>query len=537
MTATEGRRDGVKLGLPEAPEGIGGWRTSIGPALLYAAPALLIAALLLVTSRRWGVSVSVDGTAYLDSANNLAHGRGLVLRSAYPFLQPLTHDKTPSPLFWWAPLYPSLLALFTWAGLGLMTAARWMGAALLVATAILIGMLVRSATRSSTAGFTAAVFLAISPAIFTIYSAALSEPLFLFLSYLGLGLLAAHLRSGHWSTLVLAAASIALALLARYAGLPLVATGVLTLLLFGRRSFLDRVARSVCFGAVSLLPLVLWFVRNDAETGFTTGRSMSWHPLSLRRLAHGALDTTLFLFPELHGTAHVVAFGAVAAVLVGITPFVWRRIKAEAIPPFIVIVLLYIPVYATSLVLSIFLFDAGTNLSMRFLLPLYPGVVALIVWAFSSSTAAPHGLRRPLVLIVGATVCLAFVSTAVQARDLHTRGQGFTSQAWHDSDGIAWIQSRPPALRIYSNAPEVVYFLTGRYVNSVPDKISAPTAKINSSYAAEFKAMAQHVRRGAVVVMFDAAPDPSLATELRIAARLGAIPIKQIADATIYGRV
>jgi hypothetical protein len=523
----------VKLEFSEARVGVRRWKTGIGPAFLYAAPGLLIAALLLVTSRRWGVSVEADGAAYLDSASNLAHGRGLVLN---PMLEPFAHGKTPFPLFWWPPLYPSLLALVNWAGLGLITAASWVDASLLVGTAILIGMLVRSATRSLKAGFAAAVFLAISPAIFTIYSAAFSEPLFLFLSYLGLGLLAAHLRSGRWSTLVLAATSIALALLARYAGLPLVATGVLALMLFGRRSLLDRLTRSMCFGLVALLPLVLWLVRNDVETGFTTGRLVSWHPLTLRRLVHETSDTTLFLFPELHGAAHVMAFGLMAAALIATAPFVWRRIKAESIPPFIVIVFLYIPVYAISLVLTTFLFDSATNLTMRFLLPLYPGVVALIVWAFSSAAAASPALRKSLVLVVGATACLALVSTAVLARDLHSKGREFTSQAWRTSDGIAWIRARPAGVKIYTNAGIVAYFLTGRYVSSVPVELQAVTASPNPAYREELSTLVRDVRRGAVVVIFEHTPSRSMATDSVIAARLRAGHVRRLGDATVYGR-
>jgi 4-amino-4-deoxy-L-arabinose transferase-like glycosyltransferase len=452
-------------------------------------------------------------------------------------LEPFTHGRARFPLFWWPPLYPLLLAAFNWAGLGLITAASWVDATLLVGTAILIGMLVRSATRSSNAGFAAAVFLAISPAIFTIYSATFSEPLFLFLSYLGLGLLAAHLRSGRWSTLVLASASIALALLTRYAGLPLVATGVLALLLFGRRSALDRLTRSVCFGLVALLPLVLWLVRNDVETGFTTGRSVSWHPLTFRRFTHETSDITLFLFPELHGAAHVMAFGLMAAALIATAPFVWRRIEAESIPPFIAIVLLYIPVYAISLVLTTFLFDSATNLTMRFLLPLYPGVVALIVWTFSSVAAASPALRRYLVLVIGATACLALVSTAVLARDLHAKGREFTSRAWRTSDGIAWIRARPAAMKIYTNAGIVAYFLTGRYVSTVPVELEAANASPNPAYREELSTLVRDVRRGAVVVIFEHAPRLTMASDSVIATRLGAAHFRHLGDATIFGRV
>ncbi len=82
--------------------------------------ALLAGATILVGTR-WGIGASPDSVFYLGAARNLLAGKGYSLPSVEGGNSPLTHLP---------PLYASLLAVLTKAGLDIGLAARGLNAAL-----------------------------------------------------------------------------------------------------------------------------------------------------------------------------------------------------------------------------------------------------------------------------------------------------------------------------------------------------------------------------------------------------------------------
>ena len=181
-----------------------------------------------------GLNVSPDTVAFYDSATNLADGNGLVLTASYPNLEPTVMGRLDFPLVHWAPLWPALLAGPVALGADAADAARWLLCLLLAANVALFGRLVARLTSDNRAAtLTGAVLFALSPAGIPLHADALSEPLFLLLALGGLELLASFIVSERRYLAVSAVVVMALALLTRYAGLPLLGAAFLGLALFG----------------------------------------------------------------------------------------------------------------------------------------------------------------------------------------------------------------------------------------------------------------------------------------------------------------
>jgi 4-amino-4-deoxy-L-arabinose transferase-like glycosyltransferase len=105
---------------------------------------------------------------------------------------------------------------------------------------------------------------------------AMSEPVFLLTGFAGLALLAAYLARPRAITLAMAALLIGLAFLSRYLGVAFILAGALVLLLMpvsDEEPFLHRLRRSLVFGAIAALPMVIWLALDYFSSGTIGGRS------------------------------------------------------------------------------------------------------------------------------------------------------------------------------------------------------------------------------------------------------------------------
>src|SRR5262249_33628277 len=132
------------------------------------------------------------------------------------------------------------------------SAARALNVVLFPLTVLLAAAMAWSVGGNVAAAGTALI-LGTSPVLLEIFANAWSEPLFLVLALAALFALERATADPRW---VLPAGLIAgISVLDRYAGIALVATGVLVLLW-------RRITLAVLYGAVAVLPLALWIARD-----------------------------------------------------------------------------------------------------------------------------------------------------------------------------------------------------------------------------------------------------------------------------------
>jgi hypothetical protein len=195
----------------------------------------------------WGGSDSVE---YLVAARNMLRGIGIGYFS-------------PNGLFYWIslhpPFYPVMLGTVSLAGLDLIDAARWLNIVLFALIIGLSGVLFWRYSRSPALAVLAGLLIMTFPEMLNMSTAAMSEPLFIFLCILEALFLIQYFRSGRLRFLLLAALAAGLAAVARYIGIALIGAGTVSVFLFCRGKWFGRVKQAVLYFVLACLPLAAWF--------------------------------------------------------------------------------------------------------------------------------------------------------------------------------------------------------------------------------------------------------------------------------------
>lgn len=486
----------------------------------------IIGVLLVIQATPQGLGLSDDSIAYIAGARSMVAGDGY--REAWLASdQPVTH---------FPPSFPSVLAFFGSFGIDPLHAVRWINALLFGLNAALLGILGWRMTPSLTAGLVLAALFITSGEMFQVHAAAMSEPLFIFLSLLSFWMFDLYFErlpspsakwggSEGWLWLIACGTFVGMAYLTRYAGLALVATFVVALFILHktwRRRFV-----SIAIFLESVLPWFLtWTLRNWLVAGNTTNRTFAWHPLTSENIRTGlrvfsgffipieSLRQAIFKQPVIVAAMIALVLGA-ALVWVALTS--WKHLSksqpfASSPSPTItagqrpkeVISFttgLYIFAYLASIIASMLMFDAATKFKLRILAPVLVSLFILLV-ALGISVRSK---RREVVVVL--TVLVLGLSIYKQALTVHTWANselGYASFQWYDSKAMAFLRGLPKDVMIYTNEPGAVYLYTGRGGYVLPDRVDSATLAVHTNFETGVAAMQADINHGkAVLALFD----------------------------------
>jgi 4-amino-4-deoxy-L-arabinose transferase-like glycosyltransferase len=481
-----------------------------------------------LSAMRLGPALHADSAAYIAGARNLVEGMGFSRPSGPTGVKPITVH---------APGFSLALAGLQLLGLEAIAGARILNALLFGLNCVMVGVATRQVTSSPWAGVLGSLLMLTSPTMIEVHSWALSEPTYIFLGLVGLWLLSVALASGRMGTLVVSAGALGLALLTRYVGGTLVATGGLMILVSAGRSWRWRLTRLGAFTAVSALPIAIALLRNWLVAGTLTNRRFSLHPISLSLLKRPFGVAWNWVLPLHFGYAALVFTVLLfAAVLVAVAVYLWRRERRrKALETFTrgaltSILGLYIVVYGAALLISLSFFDAAIPIDDRTMSPVYGPLLILLVgggWGFLRS---PRRARlRPLgsLLVISLLMSFGFRSAGL-LRSLSTEPRGFGALAAQQGGGLPEIEAIPTATTIYTNNLEALYFIYGRGGFLVPEPLDPMTLETRSDYAPALERVLGNVDAGAVVVMFSASSDeldPLLEAGLTVSLESGGVII------------
>jgi hypothetical protein len=223
------------------------------------------------TTQNTGVFVRTDSVAYLWSADNLINGYGIGRLDGGGNFVPYIH---------WPPLYPIALAGISLMGFSGLEAARWFGAACIVLSTILIGLMAGRVTRNS-AWYALGILIILSNSsyYFETYYYAMSEPLYIVMSLSALLLLDCYFTRIKKIYLILASLFIGLTLVTRYVGIALLIACMLYLIVQSR-AWRRKIMDILSMGFIALLPLGIWLIRNFRLTGIAANRTLSIYSIS-----------------------------------------------------------------------------------------------------------------------------------------------------------------------------------------------------------------------------------------------------------------
>lgn len=418
---------------------------------------------------RSGVGVSPDSIAYVSGAHNLVQSGHLV-------------DYTTHPLVDFPAGYPLLLAfLMRVTQADPLVILQFLNPLLF---ALLIGLCGYMADRMGFPGRwykpLLLVCVMLSPALIEVYIMLWSEAVFVVLTVLFMITLRRYLYRHSWAALLVVAAVSALACTMRYAGVTLVGTAGLLLLLERRPSWKQKWAHILSYGLVSVSLLAINLVRNYSVSGTLTGmRQKGVTPLLRNLYYYGDTFTGWFLF----GTTHYQLCLIIGLVLLLLLILLFtrgiRRLAGEY-PAFVGIALTFSLLYSVFMVLSATV-SRYEEINSRLLSPLYVPLVFSLAFplAWFTRRASRRFSRRAW--RVGALGVLLLVLSSQLLADYQWYSDvaeggigGYTEDDWDDSPLVKFLEARPspflPGYTLYSNSPEGVYFFGGYSCQLLPQK-------------------------------------------------------------------
>jgi 4-amino-4-deoxy-L-arabinose transferase-like glycosyltransferase len=122
-----------------------------------------------------------------------------------------------------------------------------------------------------------------SVTLLSVHSMAWSEPTFIFLIVLSLMLCTRYLSVPSMAVLIFACLAVGLAMVTRYAGIPMFITVLVGLYFLGNTSPVTKLLRVTIASVVCCFPVTLWLVRNWLIAGTVANRDIAIHPMPLSR--------------------------------------------------------------------------------------------------------------------------------------------------------------------------------------------------------------------------------------------------------------
>jgi hypothetical protein len=441
----------------------------------------------LAVSTPWGLGISPDSAVYVGAVRSLLQGQGFSLPTDAGAFAPIVH---------YPPLYPALLAVPGFVGIGPIAAARWLNVLLFSVNIFLVGVIAFNFTASVRFGVVTSALVVTAFPMVLVHSMAWSEPLFVFLELCGILFLLGYFREPSLRRLSAAALFIGLSTLIRYAGVAFLISGAAGVLALGASRRKRRVFDAVAFVGIGSLPIALWVIRNRWIAGIATNRQIGFHPAGFDRL--GDVLSTLVSWFSGFGSASIrVQILTVCLVLVAGSLFLigtWfltpRDGEVEVCRAMDVLqfMALIIGTYLLVLYTSISALDVQIPIDSRILSPLYVPFVLLAVSVVHRLDwlGRGHFLLPALALLV---IGLQLPSGLDWLRQLRRDGIGYSSRLWMESKLIRHLSLIDPSVAIFSNAPDVVYTLTGRPSAMIPRKVHPDNNLPNPDYDAQIEAM------------------------------------------------
>ena len=426
-------------------------------------------------STHHGPGIGGDATIYLFSAKNFLAGHGLGL------IEP---DGSFRLIPYFPPFYSLVLSFFGLLNFDLITTARWINIILFSGLILLIGLVMWKYSRSIF--FTAATcaLIAFSPLLIPAYSWAMSEPLAIFLGFLGLLLLFCNKNNKFTLIVFLSALFVGLSILTRYSHIAFLITAVV-FIIFKRKIFANTIKNLVAYGLTSTIPISIWIIYDLLNTTTISSRSLETLSGAIERASNFwplFKDVVLFwLIPDswINTPKYPLELNtglfyiSILCIILGIgIVYIKRNRKPKE--------LYFQQLFDLAILLIVFVISY-TGIIFFVYLTTYPPIT-IGSRMFSTVHIAIFWLIMVLLVLIqkiwdksiALKICFIFGTgifvlwygwrSELIVKQYYKLGLGYTSVSWQESDTIAAIKDLPEDQLIVSNEQNAVLFLTDRIV-------------------------------------------------------------------------
>ncbi|CAN5313839.1 hypothetical protein BH09BAC6_BH09BAC6_17370 [soil metagenome] len=413
-----------------------------------------------------GIGVSPDSIMYTSAARSLhAHGSLITFNNT-----PITDFPVFYPFFLW-------IILFT-TGADPFAAGPVLNGLLYAALIFLSGwMIQRFRPNSWLYKWVMLIAIVLSPALLYIYTYLWSETLFMLIILFFIIACRQYLVKHSISTLLVFGFVAALGTITRYAGITLIATGGLLMLLDRALILKRKIQHIFIYGVTACSLLVLNLIRNTMGTGRLTGpREASITPFWKNMYYFGTVMCDWAGFPpQTYALATVLTtllFIAIIAVLA------WHYFK-KSIRTYETILITFTLIYGLFIVVSS-TFSRYERINSRLLAPLFiPLLLTCTYWTIEFTEMLRQKWKYAVVSVF--VILMLGFSYQELAADLQRYDDemdygvpGYTDDSWNKSAFAAYLKKGPanfqPGIPIYSDANDALYYTSGMYVKLLPHR-------------------------------------------------------------------
>jgi hypothetical protein len=421
-------------------------------------------------ARYSGIGISPDSIMYASTAQNIHDHFSLI-----------TFNNTP--LVFFPVFYPFFLSIciFISGGVDPVTAGPVINGVLFAATIFLTGWVTTKFKAPSIVYkwlILGAVLL--SPALQEIYTYLWSETLFILEILIFIIAYKNYLQKHTTKSLITVGIVAAICCITRYAGITVVATGGLLILIDGRLVTKKKIIHLVSFGAMAISLLVCNLILNRLSTGLSTGtREPAITPFSENLYYFGTVILDWAGLPE---KLDPIAVAFATIVILGLGTLLIVRVVQHHLNSYENVIICFTLVYGL-FILIIATVSRFERMNSRLLSPMFvPLLLSFTCWIpdlikyirFSKKWL----LATPFVIAM-----LAFEYTIAKVDyqrydDFKDYGiPGYTDDDWNKSDFIVFLKSHKsmfkPGYPIYTDADEAVYMFAHMHSTLLPHKFFA----------------------------------------------------------------
>ena len=430
--------------------------------------ALIGFILIQIFTHHGGIGVSPDSIHYLSTANAINEGRG--------FFQ---FDNQPLIMFPFG--FPSFLAIIHWIfQIDLFKSMPIINGCIFAALIFLSGCMIEITNATKWLKWIMLALITSSPTLIEIYFMLWSEALFALEVLIFVWLSGNYFKNNSLKNLVIFALITAIAFDTRFAGISLVATGVMLILLSHEITWATRIKHSIVFGSIGCSLAAINLFRNYNITTTLTGiRQKGITTLAENIKYYGSVLASWLPFSkQLEGYALYVGL----LFLIGIfSIFVYRIYKKIEHNSFEKIAATFTLVYSIFMLVTATLSRYET-INSRLLSPFFVACLFTISFYAISwvSIIQKRGNRiavRCLIASFSLLILFQFIQRDIEVYNEVRQGGigGYTEDDWKESELISYLKSRPVYFNgivpIYSNASHAVYLYTKKPVKIVPERV------------------------------------------------------------------
>jgi len=414
-----------------------------------------------------GVGLSPDSIMYASTATNIqAHG------------SLMTFNKTP--LVFFPVFYPFFLGVIQFfSRVDPITAGATINSFLFAAVIFTSGWIMsKFITHSIIYKWLILAAIILSPGLLEIYTFLWSETLFILEVMFFIVAYHRYMQTHTTKWLLIIAVISAISCITRYAGVTVIGTGGLLLLLDNELPIRKKIGHVLVFGFISISLLVGNLILNSVSTGLSTGtREPSITPF-LKNLYY--CGTVFCDWAALSANAYPYAVLLASVILLGlISVLVWKTLTGR-INRYENIVIMFAVVYGLFIVISASI-SRYERINSRLLSPMFiPLLIACTCWVpdvllLVKSKWMKYGLSGIAIIMM-----LAFEYSTYQVDwqrydDENDYGvPGYSDDSWNKSEFVVYLKQHKnifkPGIPIYTDANEAVYLFTGMSSELIPHK-------------------------------------------------------------------